>query len=89
MALAAFAATAALTLSGCSEWDQAHNHNTPVGPYESPSNSVVELPYNWNNVVRVCENGEGLYEAFKGTAIFVMKDDPNCPQPSATASPSH
>lgn len=85
------AAAASISLTACgSEWDQAHNHNAPVGPYETPNNSVVELPYNWNNIARVCERGEGIYEAFKGTAIYVVPNDPNCPQPSAspTAKPS-
>ena len=79
VALAAASMAAVTVLSGCgSQWDQEHNHNAPVGPYVEPSNSVIELPYNWNNIVRVCDKGEGIYEAFKGTAIAVVPNDPNC-----------
>lgn len=68
---------AMLTACG-SRYDQTHNHNTPVGPYEAPTNAVIELPYNWNNIVRVCDKGEGIYEAFGGTAVYVVPNDPNC-----------
>lgn len=78
--LAALSAGAVLvTAAGCgSQWDQNHNHNTPVGPYVAPTNVVIELPYGFDNVARACVNGDGVYVPFGGKTATVVAADPAC-----------
>lgn len=80
-ALALLAGASILTSAGCgAEYDQEHNHNTPTGPYESPPNSIIEFPYKFDNIARVCTaGGDGVYVGFNGNSTFVLAHDPDCP----------
>lgn len=64
--------------AGCSEWAQNHDHNVPIGGYVGPHNTVIEFPYNWDNVALECYAGDGVYVPFEGKAVFVVPNDRAC-----------
>lgn len=80
LTLAAVAAVSLLAAGCGAGYDQEHNHNTGIGGYEAPGNSVIEFPYGFDNIARVCENGDGLYVGFHGNSTFVVAHDEACPQ---------
>lgn len=70
----------ALTFAaGCgSQYAMNHNHNTRVGPYIVRPNTVIEAPYGFANVVRICADGDGVYTVHNGTSVEVVASDPAC-----------
>jgi hypothetical protein len=81
IALVGAAVLVSLTAAACGAgYDQQHNHNTGIGGYVSPPNQIIEFPYGFDNIARVCSVGDGLYVGFGGNSTFVVAHDPACPQ---------
>ena len=44
----------------------------------TPTNTIIEFPYNYDNVARACVDGDGVYMPFGGKTTTVVPNDPAC-----------
>lgn len=73
---------AAVSLGGCAQWNEAHNHNSPTPATDTDIHAIwqrVQSPSGYATIVRTCVGRDGIYITNSGNDnIFVLPYDPAC-----------
>lgn len=77
---------AAALATGCSQAAREEFRDAPINGHDDAPAFIYNMPDGWSNIATKCSReGHRLYTTMNsnGRAIFVLPNDPTCPQPEA------